>query len=294
MWHNRSSSLVNTSSSKPPLMPELSHPSESDESQQSSDSSTQQQEKMKKKKSSFPPRSASSSSSSRRKSKREIEADDILVASPEAPEHHQRPITAASTEEDLSFADFSSLDNFFTTGADSGLYELPPSGPSAYSKRYPDEEKKVEERSCVPNASGLFRRKKLSSVDVASVGNASDTMVSVSSETHITGRELHEKAKVSLTDSQECALATTVFLTLSIVSYRCTSTRVSTIGRCHSLKRSFRLRSDDSLRSTLPWARQCTMWVFAGSVWDSTLWPRTFFRKLSRFGGRPWGIITSK
>ena len=45
----------------------------------------------------------------------------------------------------------------------------------------------------------LFRRKKVMSADVASVGNASDTLVAIGeSGGRISGRELHEKAKAVL------------------------------------------------------------------------------------------------
>jgi hypothetical protein len=96
------------------------------------------------------------------------------AGSPESPDP-SRPIRTATTDDDLSFADFPNLlEDFLTTTTDDG-------------KKYT-----TSERSSV----ALFRRLKLSSVDVASVGNASDTLVSVSSETQLTGRELHEKAKV--------------------------------------------------------------------------------------------------
>ena len=42
----------------------------------------------------------------------------------------------------------------------------------------------------------FFWRKKNLVSDVASVGNASDTMVPLDTQTSRTGRELHEKAKV--------------------------------------------------------------------------------------------------
>jgi len=97
-----------------------------------------------------------------RRSKQRVqnEPEEDTVSSPESPEH-QRPVTATS-QEDLSYTDFAALDDF------------------------------------LKEPKGLVRRKKkLPSVDVASVGNASDTMVSVSSNSHMSGRELHEKAKVS-------------------------------------------------------------------------------------------------
>jgi hypothetical protein len=142
-------------------------------------------------KSAFPPRS----SSNRSRRKKAVEEQPV-ISSPETPE--SRPIAATSTiEEDLAFADFSTLDDFFR--------EVSPVESAYFSKLYPEGEVKPEQRFCVLPAAGFFRRKKkLPSVDVASVGNASDTMVSVSSHTHLTGRELHEKAKVGSNERDLC------------------------------------------------------------------------------------------
>jgi tetratricopeptide (TPR) repeat protein len=59
----------------------------------------------------------------------------------------------------------------------------------------------------------IFRRQKVMCADVASVGNASDTVVSVAETGRITGRELHETAK-SVLNSGDYESAVTMFESL--------------------------------------------------------------------------------
>lgn len=87
----------------------------------------------------------------------------------EPPSHLQ-----LATSEDLSFADFSALEDSFSEFQNnnpslSGFLEEP----SAYNSR-------------------RRQQRKVNAVDVASVGNASDTMVH-----NIATRDLHEKAKLA-------------------------------------------------------------------------------------------------
>ena len=142
-----------TTATKPPLVPApavVDDHNESDESNESPEAITM------KKKSGLPPLSGSSS---RRKKKSSTDKD--LVSSPETLDYLQRPITG-STEEDLSFTDFSNLDDFFKETSE--LFHVPPvgSGSSKFSNMYPEEGgKKIGDRSCVPSPN-LFRRKKVS------------------------------------------------------------------------------------------------------------------------------------
>lgn len=64
---------------------------------------------------------------------------------------------------------------------------------------------------CVPNATTVFRRRvKVNAGDLESVENASDTMVPLSNRTQITGREMHENAKVGIVRSSSSPSKTTI------------------------------------------------------------------------------------
>ena len=96
-----------------------------------------------------------------------------------------------TSSEDLSFADFSNLED------DDSLYEAQQQFASLSGFLEEDEKK-----SCL--TAPVFRRnqRKVNAVDVASVGNASDTQISVhhqnnSQQQHVSGRDLHEKAKMA-------------------------------------------------------------------------------------------------
>ena len=96
-----------------------------------------------------------------------------------APQHLK-----VETDDLHSFADFSAL------GVDISYDE-----PEEEKKAYEDTEEHVS-KSCVPPL--FWKKKKVSAFDVASVGNASDTVVTVNSNLTVSGRELHENAKVAL------------------------------------------------------------------------------------------------
>lgn len=99
--------------------------------------------------------------------------------------------------EDLSYGDFNKYegynnDNEFDCYNDHYTFENneKEKKPQALSAFFQSEKK-----SSI--STNLFRRRtKISSVDVASVGNGSDTAVSVNSTQYLSGREIHEKAKV--------------------------------------------------------------------------------------------------
>jgi tetratricopeptide (TPR) repeat protein len=62
-----------------------------------------------------------------------------------------------------------------------------------------EEQKSYDERECIPVGFFWRNKQKISSADVASVGNASDTVVSVDDhQLHLSGRDLHESAKMAL------------------------------------------------------------------------------------------------
>ena len=110
-----------------------------------------------------------------------------------------------SSEEQLSYTEF-------TGGDDENYYAQFRYEPStnynssnaSFDKRgaslsgYLEEEKKTNGSMMTSSTTtGIFRRRmKVSSIDVASVGNASDTAVSVTSSQYMSGREIHEKAKL--------------------------------------------------------------------------------------------------
>jgi len=89
--------------------------------------------------------------------------------------HHLHQL---GSSEDLSFADFSNLEEeeHQQFASLSGFLETDGGDP----KHHP--------------GGGVFNRRKVSAVDVASVGNASDTQISVH---NMSGRDLHERAKMA-------------------------------------------------------------------------------------------------
>lgn len=92
-----------------------------------------------------------------------------------------------TNSDDLSFADFSNLED------DDSLYE--DQQQFASLSGFLEDEKKS-----VLSAPVFRRQRKVNAVDVASVGNASDTQISVhhhSASQHVSGRDLHEKAKMA-------------------------------------------------------------------------------------------------
>jgi len=134
-----------------------------------------------------------------KRARKKFVANDNVLASPETPEH-ARHITASGTDEDLSLADVASFEALFQ-GSAQPYSDADYSRSTFLANQYPEkyEEKKAPNSFCVPSTAFFRRKKKLASVDVASVGNASDTLVSISSRTHMSGRDIHEKAKVSIT-----------------------------------------------------------------------------------------------
>jgi hypothetical protein len=102
------------------------------------------------------------------------------LESSEPPSHLQQ----VATLEDLSFADFSALDSALSDSVGHHHHASP--------DRHASLSGFLEESPRHQNGHNVHLARKVSAVDVASVGNASDTMVQ-----NMATRDLHEKAKLS-------------------------------------------------------------------------------------------------
>jgi hypothetical protein len=159
-----------------------------------------------------------------RKSASAVQSDDFIDITDGGETYKCRP--QLSSSEDLSFTDSIDYDNPNDRSSHSRHRDVsvPSHDHHDNSKLtslsgYLEDEKKISASNNNTNgnntsntATGMFRRRffKISSTDVASVGNASDTAVSVTSSQYISGRELHEKAKLHF-NAGEFALALPIF-----------------------------------------------------------------------------------
>jgi hypothetical protein len=110
----------------------------------------------------------------------------VAVEKSDGPPRH---LQLATSGDDLSFADFSALEDDQSSFEDQQSYQHQFASLSGY----------LEEKTAAPTFRKQPSSRKVNAVDVASVGNASDTQISVQNHypPRMSGRDLHEKAKMA-------------------------------------------------------------------------------------------------